>query len=69
MVKSNPAASSLAQVLAASRGVSGARRSDTMSCDDLAAEARRASDMTDEDAHAIAARLFVLMPVASNTIH
>ena len=40
-----------------------------MSCDDLAAEARRASDMTDEDAHAIAARLFVLMPVASNTIH
>ena len=56
-------ASGLAQVLAAPR------RSDTMGCDDLVAEAQRASDMPEDEAHAIAARLLALMPVASNAIH
>ena len=63
MVKSNPAASSLAQVLAASR------RFDTMSCDDHEAdEVQRASDMTDEEREAIEARLLIL-PSPSSAVH
>lgn len=69
MAKPIPSALGLAQVLAAPPGVSSPRRFDTMGCDDLAAEARLASDMSDEEAHAIAARLLVLMPAASNAVH
>ena len=56
-------ASGLAQVLAAPR------RSDTMGCDDLVAEAQRASDMTDEEREAIEAWSLIVMPAASDAIH
>lgn len=63
-------ASGLAQALAAAPGACDARRSGTVSRDDMVAESRLASAMTDEEAAAMAsAWLLALMPPASTAIH